>query len=108
MQWMQDGEKYSIYLSGISRRDKRLVNWETTRLLIPGFSSLSLTSPFIRASTLKGYNLINYSFQWNFTEMYINYVLNPTALIFYRIQNKSSNNLYTYINMYSIKSYQAE
>ena len=75
MQWMQDGEKYSIYLSGISRRDKRLVNWETTRLLIPGFSSLSLTSPFIRASTLKGYNLINYSFQWNFTEMYINYVL---------------------------------
>ena len=75
MQWMQEGEKYSIYLSGISRRDKRLVNWETTRLLIPGFSSLSLTSPFIRASILKGYNLINYSFQWNFTEMYINYVL---------------------------------
>ena len=81
MQWMQEGEKYSIYLSGISRRDKRLVNWETTRLLIPGFSSLSLTSPFIRASTLKGYNLINYSFQWNFTEMYINYVLKLLSFI---------------------------
>lgn len=65
MKWMQDGEKYSIYLSGISRRDKRLVNWETTRLLIPGFSSLSLTSPFIRASTLNGTNFINYNFQWN-------------------------------------------
>ena len=81
MKWMQDGEKCSIYLSGISRRDKRLVNWETTRLLIPGFSSLSLTSPFIRASTLKGNNLINYSFQWNFTEMYINYVLKLLSFI---------------------------
>lgn len=46
------------YLRGISRRVSRLVNWDTTRLLIRGFSSLSLTNPFIRASTLKKKHLI--------------------------------------------------
>ncbi len=40
-----------VYLSGVSMTVSKEVNWETTRLLTLGSSSLCLTKEFIRAST---------------------------------------------------------